>query len=149
MTRDEFMSFFRNDETLNTLSVEDRIEVFSSTLLGSSDFTKELLEGVLNDYCVDNLKIVKIDKTLNTIKLKAYDEFPEDLFEWAEGQYDDLCDISRNDWINGAEWVVEQLTDKLRNLHNQHEPDNQEQEKITIKCNLLMEIIKELKDEHT
>ncbi|MBK8855236.1 MAG: hypothetical protein IPN10_14315 [Saprospiraceae bacterium] len=58
MTRDDFMAFFRDDDCLNTLSVADRIEVFSQILLGSSDFTKKLLNDVLSDYCTDHLEVV-------------------------------------------------------------------------------------------
>lgn len=43
MDRQDFMSFFRDTEKLNTLSTDDRIEVFSSILSGSSDITTELL----------------------------------------------------------------------------------------------------------
>lgn len=57
--RDEFMEFFRNIERLNELSVDDRIEVFSTILLGSSDFTAELLNDIFNDYCVDTLDVVE------------------------------------------------------------------------------------------
>ena len=46
MTRNDFMNFFRNDEKLNELSVEDRVEVFSTILLGSSDFKKELFDKI-------------------------------------------------------------------------------------------------------
>ena len=46
----DFLSFYRDDERLNTLSVDDRLEVFSGILLGSSDITKELLDGLLADY---------------------------------------------------------------------------------------------------
>jgi hypothetical protein len=59
MTRDDFMAFFRNDECLNTLSAADRIEVFSQILLGSSDFTKKLLDDILSDYCVGHLGVVE------------------------------------------------------------------------------------------
>ncbi len=58
MTRDDFMAFFRDDDCLNTLSVDDRTEVFSSILIGSSDFTKKLLDDILCDYCVRNLEVV-------------------------------------------------------------------------------------------
>jgi hypothetical protein len=61
MTRDDFMAFFRDDECLNTLSVADRIEVFSQILLGSSDFTAKLLNDVLADYCVDHIEVVEYD----------------------------------------------------------------------------------------
>lgn len=57
LTRDDFMSFFRSDEKLNTLSNDDRIEVFSQILSGNSDLTKELLDNILRDYSVQNIEI--------------------------------------------------------------------------------------------
>lgn len=60
ITRDDFMAFFRDDEQLNTLSIDDRIEVFCTILAGSSDFTKDLLEDVLGDYSVQNIEIKEI-----------------------------------------------------------------------------------------
>ena len=61
MSRDEFMDFFRDDDSLNQLSVDDRIEIFSTILLGSSDFTKELLDRIFIDYCVSNLEIIEVN----------------------------------------------------------------------------------------
>jgi hypothetical protein len=61
MTRDEFMAFFRDDECLNELSVDDRIEVFSTILLGSSDFKKSLIDEIFSDYSVSHLDIIEID----------------------------------------------------------------------------------------
>ena len=61
MSRDEFMDFFRDDDSLNQLSVDDRIEIFSTILLGSSDFTKELLDRIFSDYCVSNLEIIEVN----------------------------------------------------------------------------------------
>ncbi len=61
ITREQFMQFFRDDKKLNELTPDDRIEVFSGILLGSSDFTKELLDSILSDYCVANLEVIKID----------------------------------------------------------------------------------------
>jgi hypothetical protein len=58
MDRQDFMDFFRNDEKLDTLTVDDRIEIFSHILLGSSDITKDLLDSLLTDYCVDNLEVI-------------------------------------------------------------------------------------------
>jgi hypothetical protein len=60
ITRDDFMEFFRDNEKLNTLSPDDRIEVFSTILLGSSDFSKKLLNDILLDYGVDDLRIVEV-----------------------------------------------------------------------------------------
>ena len=57
MNRESFMSFFRDEENLNLLSPDDRIEIFSQILAGSSDFSKELLDQVFSDYCVDFLEV--------------------------------------------------------------------------------------------
>lgn len=59
ISRNEFMAFFRDDEKLNELTVDDRIEIFSSVLLGSSDFSKELLNNILSDYCVNHLEVIE------------------------------------------------------------------------------------------
>jgi hypothetical protein len=61
ISRDDFMNFFRSDDSLNTLSSDDRIEIFRTILLGSSDFTKELLEEVLSDYSVSKLRVININ----------------------------------------------------------------------------------------
>lgn len=63
MTRDDFMAFFRDDEKLNTLSVDDRLEVFRTVLVGGSDLTEDLLNEVLGDYGVEGLEVVT--KSLN------------------------------------------------------------------------------------
>lgn len=60
MTRDDFMDFFRDNEKLNTLSVDDRIEVFSTILLGSSDFKKKLFDEIFSDYCITNLEVIEV-----------------------------------------------------------------------------------------
>lgn len=60
MNRDEFMKFFRDDESLNQLSTDDRIEVFSQILVGGSDITKKLLDSLLVDYGVEILEIKEI-----------------------------------------------------------------------------------------
>ena len=60
ITREDFMKFFRDTEKLNELTPDDRVEIFRTILLGSSDFSKDLLTEVLEDYCVDNLKVIEI-----------------------------------------------------------------------------------------
>ena len=55
------MKFFRDDYKLNELSVDDREEIFRTVLVGNSDFTKDLLDEVLNDYSVSNLEIIEIE----------------------------------------------------------------------------------------
>jgi len=58
ISREDFMKFFRDDEKLNELTVDDRIEIFRTILVGSSDITKELLDEILSDYSVNNLEII-------------------------------------------------------------------------------------------
>ena len=58
-TIEDFMAFFRDDEKLNLLSPDDRIEVFSTILLGSSDFKKKLFDEIFSDYCVSNLEVIE------------------------------------------------------------------------------------------
>lgn len=58
--RHDFMAFFRDDNKLSELSTDDRIEVFRTILTGSSDITKELLDGLLGDYGVGNLEVVEV-----------------------------------------------------------------------------------------
>lgn len=50
MNAHDFMAFFRDDDKLNELSDDDRIEVFLGILAGNSDITKELLDQLLADY---------------------------------------------------------------------------------------------------
>lgn len=55
------MAFFRDDEMLNKLTADDRLEIFSQVLTGSSDITKELLDSVITDYSVENLEVIEVD----------------------------------------------------------------------------------------
>ena len=58
MDRDDFMSFFRDDEKLDTLSVSDRLEIFQNILLGSCDITKEFLDELIDNYVVDGIEVL-------------------------------------------------------------------------------------------
>ena len=58
--RNDFMTFFRDDDKLELLSVNDRVEIFRTILLGSSDITKKLLNELLQDYCVENIEVIEI-----------------------------------------------------------------------------------------
>lgn len=60
INREDFMQFFRDDEKLNELTPDDRNEIFRTILLGSSDISKELLEELVSDYCVSNLKVINV-----------------------------------------------------------------------------------------
>jgi hypothetical protein len=60
ITRDDFMTFFRDDENLNKLSADDRIEIFLTILLGSSDFKKELFDEIFSHYAIDHLEVIEV-----------------------------------------------------------------------------------------
>ncbi len=60
--RDDFMAFFRDDEKLNLLSVDDRMEIFSTILLGNSDFKLNLFKDIFSDYSVTHLDIIETKK---------------------------------------------------------------------------------------
>ena len=55
------MNFFRDSDQLNELTPDDRVEVFSTILLGGSDLTKALLNEILNDYSVSDLEVIEVD----------------------------------------------------------------------------------------
>ena len=57
--RNIFMELFRDDCALNGMSTDDRLEVFCSILQGAGDITAELLNGILEDYGVENLKVIE------------------------------------------------------------------------------------------
>ncbi|WP_051224613.1 hypothetical protein [Flavobacterium tegetincola] len=59
ITRENFMKFFRDDDELNKLSVDDRVEIFRTILAGSSDLTKDLLNEILADYSVSNFEVIQ------------------------------------------------------------------------------------------
>lgn len=50
MNRNDFMQFFRNNESLYTLSDIDRKEIFETILLGQSDFTADFINSIFKDY---------------------------------------------------------------------------------------------------
>ena len=61
LSNEDFMRFFRDTEKLNELTPADRIEIFRTILLGSSDFSKDLIDEILVDYAVDNLEVIEIN----------------------------------------------------------------------------------------
>ena len=58
MTYQDFLRFFRNDEQLNQLSADDRIELFLTIMKDGDDITKELLDEIISDYSA-NIEIVR------------------------------------------------------------------------------------------
>lgn len=61
ISREDFVNFFRDTEKLNELTPDDRVEIFRTILLGSFDFSKDLLNEILGDYSVDNLEVIEIN----------------------------------------------------------------------------------------
>jgi len=77
--RDVFMQIYRSG-LLNTLSVDDRHEVFSGIMLGNSDFTAELLNDVLSNYDVNNLEVrERTEEELKEISDYNRDQMEKDL----------------------------------------------------------------------
>jgi hypothetical protein len=62
ISKEDFMRFFRDTEKLNELTPDDRIEIFRTILLGSSDFSKELIDEILVDYGVEHLAVIDANK---------------------------------------------------------------------------------------
>ncbi len=60
ITRNDFMNFFRDNDKLNLLSTDDRIEVFSTIRLGSSDFKIKIFENIFSDYCVSHIGVLDL-----------------------------------------------------------------------------------------
>lgn len=65
ISREDFMKFFRDTAKLNELTPDDRVEIFRTILLGSSDLTMDLMNEILGDYSVDNLEVVEINNGEN------------------------------------------------------------------------------------
>ncbi|MDD2983304.1 MAG: hypothetical protein PHQ74_07945 [Crocinitomicaceae bacterium] len=61
ISTEDFMKFFRDTEKLNELTPDDRVEIFRTILVGSSDLTMDLLNDILGDYCVENLEVIEIE----------------------------------------------------------------------------------------
>lgn len=59
ISREDFMRFFRDDTKLNELTADDRVEIFTQILTGSSDIKKGLLENLISDYSVGNLEVIE------------------------------------------------------------------------------------------
>ena len=59
ISREEFMKFFRDNDKLNELTPDDRVEIFRTILLGSSDLTVNLLNEILDDYSVENIEVTE------------------------------------------------------------------------------------------
>ncbi|GAL70105.1 hypothetical protein [Jejuia pallidilutea] len=60
INREDFMNFFRDDEKLNTLSTDDRVEIFLQILPGGSDITEDLLNELISDYQVTDLEVSQV-----------------------------------------------------------------------------------------
>lgn len=54
------MNCFRNNERLNLLCTDDKLEIFKTILLGAPDITKNLLDELIVDCYVDNVEVIVI-----------------------------------------------------------------------------------------
>jgi len=61
ITKHQFMKFFRDNDCLAELTIDERKELFKYSLAGSMDLTKELINDVLSDYGIDSIKVVDVD----------------------------------------------------------------------------------------
>jgi len=59
------MNFFRDTEKLNELTTDNRVEIFRTVPIGSSDFTKEILNEILSDYSIGHLEEIEIEENYN------------------------------------------------------------------------------------
>jgi len=59
--RNEVMEFWRSDEMSEELTTDDRLEIFTSAPIGQGDLSKEMLDGILGDYQVENIKVFDIN----------------------------------------------------------------------------------------
>ena len=59
ISREDFMKFFRDNDKLNELTPDDRVDIFRTILLGSSDLTVNLLNEILDDYSVENIEVTE------------------------------------------------------------------------------------------
>lgn len=53
ITRQQFLDYFRSDEYNEQMSTDDCLEVFATSIKGSSDLTAELFNEILSDYGAD------------------------------------------------------------------------------------------------
>lgn len=60
-TRQDFMDFFRDDEKLNLLTLDDKFEKFTQILPGQCDFTVELFDEIFSNYDIGHLKVIEIE----------------------------------------------------------------------------------------
>lgn len=117
--RDDFMAFFRDEAKLNTLTNEDRIEIFSSVLAGSNDLTVTLLDEVLRDYDVQNIIVIEAESidaqpipssamsALEKVRKFCSDGFDEEQRLFAEDQ--DIEHSIRTDVFEEVQSFVEGL----------------------------------------
>lgn len=68
ISKEIFMSFFRDSEKLSELTSVDRIEILRTIFLGSSDLTKDLLTDILNDYSVENIEVIELNSSERLFK---------------------------------------------------------------------------------
>lgn len=105
MTRKDFLQFFRDDEKLNQLSADDRLELFLYIMKDGSDITKELLNEMISDYSAD-IEIV------DSPNAKSYDRDDFMSFLRDESKLDQLTreertEVFRNALVGSSDFTKE------------------------------------------
>lgn len=105
MTSKEFLQFFNDDEKLNQLSADDRLELFHYIMKDGSDITKELLNEIISDYSA-NIEIV------DSPNAKTYDRDDFMSFLRDESKLDQLTreertEVFRNALVGSSDFTKE------------------------------------------
>lgn len=105
MTSKEFLQFFNDDEKLNQLSADDRLELFHYIMKDGSDITKELLNEIISDYSAD-IEII------NSPDARSYDRDDFMNFLRDESKLDQLTreertEVFRNALVGSSDFTKE------------------------------------------
>ena len=62
VSKNEFLEFFNSDDFYENFNDSELKDIFLTVLRGSLDITPQLLNELITDYNVDNIKIVQVKK---------------------------------------------------------------------------------------
>lgn len=61
ITKEQFMEYWRSDSMSEELSLDERMEIFFSAAVGTSDITKDNLDALCGYYGVEDIEVVRGD----------------------------------------------------------------------------------------
>lgn len=61
ITKEQFMEYWRSDSMPEELSLDERMEIFFSAAVGTSDITKDNLDALCGYYGVEDIEVVRAD----------------------------------------------------------------------------------------